>query len=267
MGALSLISTLLDALTQPRCVGCENPDLGSDEALCIHCLRELPWWRHVDGCPRCGSRLPSRTVFEGCPGCLVEGSALHRCYALTRYEGDLRRWIPGFKNAKGPFGPGTAIRLAIDGLATKLALQVARQTNTRPDLIVSIPLHPRRQRQRGFNHVDPIAQRIAATLDLPWAPNALERIHDTRSQARLIGQRRHENIRGAFRGRKGFAGAPQVWLVDDVLTTGNTLDAAANALLEAGCGEVRALTLAATLPTRRAAHKEATVMLPPRMTD
>ena len=167
----------------------------------------------------------------------------------------------------GPFGPGTAIRLAIDELAVKLARQIAKQTNVRPDLIVSIPLHPRRQRQRGFNHVDPIARRIAAVLDLPWAPNALERIHDTRSQARLIGQRRRENIRGAFRARARLAGASQVWLVDDVLTTGNTLDAAADALLEAGCVEVRALTLAATRPTRRASHKEPTVMLSPRLVD
>jgi ComF family protein len=259
---LNPFSTLLDILTESRCVSCESTEPENYDALCSRCWRELPWWRQVDGCPRCGSRLLVHPGFEGCPGCLSEGSALHRCYALTRYEGDLRRWIPGFKNAKGPFGPGTAIRLVIDGLARDFGRQIAKQTNARPDLIVSIPLHPRRQRQRGFNHVDPIAYRIAMTLDLPWASDALERIHDTRSQARLIGHRRRENLRNAFRGRASLAGAAQVWLVDDVLTTGNTLDAAANALLEAGCIEVRALTLAATLPVRRASHKEATVHAP-----
>jgi ComF family protein len=169
----------------------------------------------------------------------------------------VRRWIPGFKNAKGPFGPGTAIRLAIRKLAMDLGHQVARQTNARPDLIVSVPLHPRRQRRRGFNHVDPIAEQIAAVLDRPWNPDGLERLQDTRSQASLVGRGRRENIRGVFRAKRSIAGVAQVWLVDDVLTTGNTLDAAANALLEAGCVEVRALTLAATLPARRAPAKQA----------
>ncbi len=264
------ISILLDALVQPRCIDCNATLLGDRRALCGHCRRRLPIWRRVDGCPRCGSPMPiARTnarshgqdrrddLFEGCGGCLTEGSPLHVCYTLTRYEGSIRRWIPGFKNARSPFGPTVAIRLAIDDLTTSLAQRVARETPMRPDLIVSIPLHPRRRRQRLFNHVDPIARRIAGILECPWMPDALVRSRDTASQAGLVGRVRRENIRDAFRATPRLGTASRVWLVDDVLTTGSTLDSAANALLDAGCSEVRALTLAATLPTRHASRGKA----------
>jgi ComF family protein len=253
------LSTLLDAIARPRCIECDAPLSTGSGPLCSPCSRELPWWRAVDGCPRCGTQpcvSPTighdvhRDASEGCAGCLADGSALHVCRSLVRYQGSVRRWIPGFKSAKSPFGPSIAIRLAIDHLATELASRVGKETKQRPDLIVSVPVHRRRIRQRGFNHVDPIARRIARVLDRPWAPNALERPHDSQSQTKLVGRERRENVRGAFSATDHLAGAKSIWLVDDVLTTGSTLDSAADALLEAGVVEVRALTLAATLPAR-----------------
>ncbi|MFP6654436.1 MAG: ComF family protein [Myxococcota bacterium] len=258
---MSTLSRLLDLFAPPRCIGCETTVAPDEGPLCRRCLQHLPWWRKVDGCPRCGVALHSRTdhwhgrpdniACEGCPTCLLDGTALHACYTLTRYEGPLRHWIPGFKNARSPFGPAVQIRLAIDHLAVLLAHRVARQTRQRPNLIVSIPLHPRRRRHRGFNHVDPIAQRVAEILSIPHATDALERLKDTPPQAGLTGPARRKNIRGAFRIASDLGPATRVWLIDDVLTTGSTLEAADDALLEKGCREVRALTIAATLPARR----------------
>lgn len=254
----------MDALARPRCIECDATLAVARGPLCVPCWQRLPWWRLVDGCPRCGAVRPLAALpaldgdlgrSEGCSGCLVEGSALHVCRSLVRYEGSVRRWIPGFKHSRSPFGPSIALRLAIDHLAGELARRVASETHARPDLIVSIPLHPRRRRRRRFNHAEPIAKRIARSLGRPWAPHALERTHETRSQAGLVGRERAENVRSVFRARARLDGTPCIWLVDDVLTTGSTLDAAAEALLEAGALEIRGLTLAATLPARRARRR------------
>lgn len=268
---------LIEILAPTRCADCNVPIAGADARpdprwpLCLACTQRLPFWRRIDGCPRCGTRLPlpesdemsagpvpgrapARAPATGtsdpraCPGCLSAGSALHRCHTLLRYEGCVRRWVPAFKNPTSRFGPSAGAARALDRLASELARQVRPDVTGQLDLIVPVPLHRTRRLRRGFNHVDPIARRLALALDLPWQAHLLERIRDTRPQASLEAGARDRNMRGAFRVRRPFALDLRIGLVDDVLTTGSTLEAAADTLLEAGALEVRALTLAATLP-------------------
>ena len=118
------------------------------------------------------------------------------------------------------------------------------------DLVVPVPLHPRREYQRGFNQ----AQDLASHLGLPVAP-LLKRVVHTRSQIELPKDQRHANVKGAFALTQvpgpGFRVPGVVVLVDDVSTTGSTLDACARVLKSAGIKEVRAITAARVVPEPR----------------
>src|ERR1019366_1795415 len=122
------------------------------------------------------------------------------------------------------------------------------------DCLVPVPLHPRRERQRGFNQ----ARELARQLGLPVV-DALVRLRHTPSQVDLAAERRHANVHGAFAlRRRRFLGpltpitlkGLRTVLIDDVSTTGATLDACAAVLREAGVREVRALTVARVTATR-----------------
>lgn len=223
-------------------------------AFCRECESALPWWRVVDGCPRCGAAKGSPSHADastGCPRCLAECSPLHRCRTLLRYEGELRRLIPAAKKPHGTLGPEPAVIRAIEHLLGAFADHLAKEATTGipgVDLVTSLPLHPRRRRQRGFNQADLLAKRIAEARCLPFVPELLTRIHDTVPQASLKGQARRRNVAGAFVARGFSVKGRRVAVMDDVLTTGSSLTAAANALLEAGALEVVGITLSATLP-------------------
>jgi ComF family protein len=108
---------------------------------------------------------------------------------------------------------------------------------------VPVPLHPARQRERGYNQAALLAQPLAAALGLPYDAHVLRRVKPTPPQVGLSRQERQRNLRHAFSAEPGIAGRTIV-LVDDVVTTGSTLASAAQACLAAGAARVYGLSLA-----------------------
>jgi ComF family protein len=130
-----------------------------------------------------------------------------------------------------------------NGLADKLVDCVA----IRPDCIVPMPLHPARLLQRGHNQSLELAKHAAARLDIPLLAHACQRIRDTPPQSSLKWKERGKNMRKAFRCVENFSGM-HVAMVDDVMTSGASLNELALALRRAGAREISAWVIARTLP-------------------
>jgi ComF family protein len=216
------------ALLPPRCALCAAPCASS--LLCAACTADMPVIAHA--CPRCALATPDATI---CGRCLAAPPPYASTIAAWRYAFPADRLLQ---------------RLKYDGdlaLAEPLGDALARAVvvrGERPDAIVAMPLSRARQRHRGFNHAHEIARRVARVLDGPLG-GGLVRTRDAPPQAGLALRERKRNVRGAFAASlcKGCA----VAIVDDVMTTGATLDAAASAMLSAGARRVDAWVVARTL--------------------
>lgn len=133
-----------------------------------------------------------------------------------------------------------------DALAAQM-LPFVEELGWQFDALVPIPLGKQRLKERGYNQVGMIAKPLALALNMEYAPRALTRRKETRSQVGLSKHERKENIGGAFEAADFVRGRTML-LMDDVATTGSTLSAAAQALSAAGAREVYALTVARALP-------------------
>jgi ComF family protein len=116
------------------------------------------------------------------------------------------------------------------------------------DLVVPVPLGKERMKERGYNQVGLVAMPLAVFNHWRYTPRALARSRDTMSQVGLTAAERKENVSGAFQADAALVSGTSVLLIDDVATTGATLSASADALLDAGARSIYALTLARALP-------------------
>jgi predicted amidophosphoribosyltransferase len=232
-----LLRGLLDLLVPPVCARCGS---GTSAPLCRDCLRALPMLG-PDRCAGC-QQAPPQLPGSLCRGCGAHPSALRACIAGAWFRGDVERYIRGFK-----YPPRGLAAQDASCLAVARALVCAAGSlvpGGAPDCVVAIPLHARALRRRGFNPAGVLARALALRVGVPLRATALERRRDTPSQTGLGRAARRRNVRGAFRARGALP--PRVWLVDDVVTTGATLAAAARALRRAGAREVTGVCAART---------------------
>ncbi len=228
-------------LLAPACVSCgAELDSPLDSPACQACWGAVsvitpPW------CTQCGDVLPSwRASDPRCARCRRTPARVVTARSASRYEGSLRAIVHAFKyDQRRILAPRLAALLA--GAGPDWLEEV--------DAVIPVPLHPLRSFHRGFNQADDLARQLGRPV---WP--ALRRCRAGPPQASLPAARRHANVRGAFALARGSGLAGRRWsrllrdravlLVDDVMTTGATLEACGRVLQEAGAGPIRALTVA-----------------------
>lgn len=156
------------------------------------------------------------------------------------FDGPMRKVIHTLKYGKNNGGLGYSLAPGLADFYQSLEWTV--------DMIVPIPLSAQRLQQRGYNQVDLVARPFADLLGAAYLPRALEKIRHTETQVGKTKIERKDNVRGAFRGSPQLVAGKSVLILDDVATTGSTLQAASLALQEAGATQVFAMTLARALP-------------------
>ena len=226
----SLVDHVLRQAWPPSCLACGLPGDGdSDRDLCPACLAALPWNLHA--CRRCALPLPPHDAGMACGECLSRASPLETVRAAFAYTAPLDRLLPMFK-----FHQSLATGRLLSGLMADTLIGAAV-----PDaVLVPIPLHRARLRQRGYDQALELAAPLARRLHLRCDPTLLSRPKATAAQSRLDKTARRRNLHGAFSVRGPGALPARIVLIDDVMTTGATLEAAACALRAAGATRVDA---------------------------
>jgi competence protein ComFC len=210
-------------------VGCGRPHV----LLCDACRRSLHY-APAGFCHACGRPL-SHTGPGLCPLCARQAPSLTDSFAVAYSTGVIRSAIHKLKYSDQ------------SRLAEPLAELLAGWWRDYPlpaDVIIPIPLHPRRERERGYNQSALLARRLGQAIGAPVDETSLSRVRDTQPQVGLGHIARRENVSGAFQCTEGALAGRRVLLIDDVTTTGATLEAAAHALKEAGARMVWGLTVA-----------------------
>lgn len=205
-------------------------EFSDHDALCQNCIAELPWLG--PHCKRCALPLNQNGI---CGQCLQHPPPQHRGLALFRYETPMNHCIAAFKFHQ---------QLVFTRLFARLmASKIQQEQQALPEVILPIPLHPKRLRQRGYNQSAQLADTLASLLTIPVDKTGLIRQRNTPPQTGMSGKQRKRNLKQAFSISRPLP-YRHVALVDDVYTTGHTVAEASRCLQQNGVETVEVWTIA-----------------------
>lgn len=213
---------LINFLIPPRCPWCRALEtVPSEQGVCAACLTDVQWspgeWR--------SNKVPAHC------------DSIH---AVSVFQGVVRAAVHHLKYQRKPY---------VAASCAQLMLPVARGL-PQPDVVLAVPLSPKRLRQRRYNQSEWLARHVARALQVPMVSETVTRAHSDLPQVGLGAEKRWENVRSQFAVRTDCVDEIRdrhILLIDDVVTTGATLQALARTLKKSGAKTVRALTLAQTL--------------------
>ncbi|MDD6920556.1 MAG: ComF family protein [Eubacteriales bacterium] len=229
------------------CICCDSfINSESKYHICDSCIRKLQWINNVL-CEKCGKMLDDEITGEIlCYDCQENMRSFDKAYTCTRYGLYERILISRFKEHKKSYIAESLATIMYD----RICLEYSSSDSTKKayDVVIPIPIHKNKYKKRGFNQSENIAKVLAEKLGVLYDKNLLKREIETRSMKSLSSEERKRNIKNAFiieTYNKNLIKYNKVLLVDDIYTTGATLNEASRVLKEAGVREVYAITFSA----------------------
>ncbi len=219
---------LLELVYPTYCAGCGQPG----QTVCSQCLNSLPL---IDSkfCLKCGK--PCNYLVEECRECRDKKFSFSQTRSLGLYKGKLRDLIHKYK-----YGNSRALAEVFAGLFVE---RVDRKFFD-VDLMTCVPLSGSKREERGFNQAQLLAEKIAQKVDIPFL-DLVQQVKETQDQSRLQAVERSKNVKGAFSVRHdSFPKESRIILVDDVFTTGSTVNECSRVLKKAGADSIRVVTIA-----------------------
>lgn len=220
--------TALDWVYPPSCAVCEKPGY----ALCLNCSNEILF---ISGkvCSICG--VPIHGNRDVCQECCEHQPAYDGMRNVAFYGGVIRECVHALKYQNNQ---------SLGRYFSDLMLPIVLNAEWHVDVVIPVPLSRERYKERGYNQAAAIARPLAIVLEKPFVPFGLAQIRDTKSQVGLSGEQRRQNVVGAFKAIPELVNGKNILLVDDVMTTGSTMESCAKALKVAGANKVYCITIA-----------------------
>lgn len=229
-----ILETFLDILYPRRCPVCHEIVKKRGELICPSCRREVQPLREPL-CKKCGKPIRDPAA-EYCRDCREREHLYTRGLAVLPYTGKIKQSIYQMKFHNK--------REYIDFYGPYMAeILGERILSWEAQALVPVPLHPSKMRKRGFNQAELLAKKVGERLEIPIRTDIVQRTRATRPQKELTWRERQNNMKGAFKISRYDVKLKKIILVDDIYTTGSTIDEIAGKLLEQGAEEIFFITL------------------------
>lgn len=229
-----IINIVADILFPRRCPVCDEIVLPRGSLICPECVKILSF---VKGpvCKKCGKEVFSDRL-EYCFDCTKHTRSFESGRALINYNDAAKDSMVKikYKNKR------EYIDFYTEAICRRYGKQIARM---RADVLVPVPVHPSRMKTRGYNQAELLARGIGRSLGIPVRSDLLRRSRKTAPQKELNPAERLKNLEQAFEAEGNFVGIETVILIDDIYTTGSTIEACTRALKRAGVKTVYFLTI------------------------
>ncbi len=225
--AYSKLWEILDWLYPPHCGGCGT----NGSRWCPVCQSQIVRIEN-NCCPRCGQIQRGSDI---CSRCSAQPPVINGVRSFAVFDGPLRNALHRLKYSRD---------VGLGDVLSKYLLELFNQVNWEIDCILPVPLGRERYQQRGYNQAALLAYPLALATGLSYQPNGIKKTRDTATQVGLSFEQRRTNVSGAFYADRKIVQNKKVLVIDDVMTSGATIESCASAIMRAGAIRVYGMTLA-----------------------